>query len=116
MGNIVLLFCYVCLTVTGMAFIKAGGRQELLISSAKVIWQVNPLTLIGLACYAVSFVLYIVILPKYNLSYIFPILSGVVFVLTVLASYFVFKEAIGLYQWIGIAAILFGAAMMNLRR
>jgi len=116
MINIVLLITYVCLTVLGLLLVRMGGEQQLAISERVISLQFNILTLLGFLSYAISFVLFMVIIPRFNLSYISPITTGAVFVLTILASWLILREKIDILQWLGIGAILAGIVLMNIRR
>ena len=116
MSNILLLLGYISLTVLGMLLIKTGGQQQLAISEQVLSIKVSIQTLAGLLCYVLSFLLYMVVLPRFNLSYIAPITTGAVFALVILVSVVVLKESIGLYQWIGIGAIFIGITFMNLKK
>ena len=116
MISVILVITYICLTVLGMLLVRMGGQQQLSISDGDISFQLNFKTLLGLLSYVVSFMLFMIILPRFNLSYITPITTGAVFVLIILVSLVVLRERIELFQWIGIGAILSGIIFMNIRR
>ena len=64
-------------------------------------------------CYGISFLLYTVIISKFELGYISPILSGVVQIVTLIVAFFVFKEQFSLNAGIGAAMIIAGVIIMN---
>jgi len=115
-SNIILLLCYICLTVLGMLLIKIGGEQQMTLVDRTISLQINVYTLIGLGCYILSFLVYIVVLPRFDLSYISPITTGAVFALVMIVSIFVLKEKIGLFQWVGIGSIILGIVFMNVKK
>ena len=116
MINVILLIIYVCLTVLGLLLVRVGGEQQFALSERVISLEFNILTLLGFLSYAVSFVLFMIIIPRFNLSYITPITTGSVFVLTILVSWLILRERIDMYQWFGIGAILSGIILMNIRR
>jgi drug/metabolite transporter (DMT)-like permease len=59
--------------------------------------------------------MWIVIVQKYNLSYIAPMATGLSQVLIIAASIFILGEKIGTFQWMGIALVLGGVVLMNIK-
>ena len=60
--------------------------------------------------------LYIVILQKRDLSYIYPLSAGIVNVVSVMVGVIVLKEKISLTGYLGIAAIIIGVVLLNIKR
>ena len=52
----------------------------------------------------------------FDLSYIMPICTGVVQVVTLVASYFVFHEEISKQGIIGVALVIIGIMIMNFKK
>ena len=75
--------------------------------------RITGLSLVGYMCYGISFLLYTVIISKFELGYISPILSGVVQIVTLIVAFFVFKEQFSLNAGIGAAMIIAGVIIMN---
>ncbi len=72
---------------------------------------ISPLVLIGLGCYGLSTVLWLVLLTKVPLSFLYPMLSfGYVIIL--LLGKFMFKENVTLFRWYGVLLICFGIVMI----
>jgi len=65
----------------------------------------SPLIFLGGLMYAVSFVIWIAALSKLELSFMYPIATGAVFVLITLLSFVFLKENITPYRILGIALI-----------
>jgi small multidrug resistance pump len=75
----------------------------------------NLVSGVGFACYICSFLLFTRIVVIFDLSYIFPICTGVVQIVTLIASYYVFKEKISTYGIIGASLIILGVIIMNIK-
>ena len=114
---IIFLVLYLLLSTLGMVFIKMGGNNvNILFSKTIFSIQLSWISILGIVFYITSFILWIGILSKYNLSYISPIASGMAYVLIILFSKFILKENISLFQMIGIAVILIGVILMNIKK
>ena len=110
---IVYLFC----TVGGLTLVKLGSEaNKLAITSSFFNLQLSYLTVLGLVLYVVSFIMWIVIVQQFDLSYIQPVTTGLSYVLIIAASIFVLKETVAPMQWIGLGFILVGVILMNLKR
>ena len=102
-------FLYVLLSAGGLILFKLGS-QDLNISVSKNLFElkISWLMLLGIVCYACSFLLWLVIVSKLNLSFAMPLSVGLVNTLVLIGSYFVLHETITITQWIGVAVIIFG--------
>lgn len=107
---------YLLCTVGGLTLVKVGAENNAFnMTSSFFNLQLSHTTLIGLILYIISFIMWIVIVQKFNLSYIQPLTSGLAYILIIAASIFILKESISLFQWAGIIFILIGVVLMNLR-
>ena len=88
--------------------LKMGASTELLR------WQTwfSPAILIGLALYALSFVLTVRVYADYPLGIISPLMAGAIFLLINLFSVQFFSEALTLEKLIGTALIVSGMAVL----
>lgn len=117
MGFLLLLLCYLLATSMGLLLIKLGGAgTSFSIASQSISMQMDFKLIIGLMCYAASFVLFSVILQKQNLSIIYPLCAGVVNIVSVVLGVVVLRETISNTGIIGIALIIVGIVLMNLGR
>lgn len=116
--NILLIVIYVLLTVTGLILFKLGTNEGVSVSfsSGNLSVLLNFKSIIGLLCYVCSFLLYMVLVSKFNLSYIFPITQGVTYVLIFLSSIAIFKEKITTQGIIGILLVIVGIILLNIKR
>ena len=70
-------------------------------------WQI----LLGLACYAISVVVWILALTRVQVSVAYPMLS-LGYVVTALAAWWLFGEALTVQKLLGIAVIIVGVVIM----
>ncbi len=111
--EVLLVICYIVLSVSGLTFVKLGGAQTFSISDGRINWIIGIKTIIGLLVYVVSFLLYVFILPRFQLSYISPITTGSIYILVMVVSYVVFKERLSALQIAGALMILAGVLFMS---
>lgn len=108
---------YLILSTLGMTFIKMGGEDLNLVLSKSIFqFRIGIIGILGIVFYLISFGLWIIILSKYNLSFISPLASGLAYILIILSSKFLLKENISSYQYIGITIILIGIVLMNIKK
>ena len=70
-------------------------------------------SLIGIFCYGFSFLLWMFIVSKMDLTVAMPLSIALVNTLVVIGSCLFLKEKISLYQGIGIFIVIFGVCFMN---
>ena len=91
--KIVLICIYLIMTVAGLVLMKYGKNPgSISIQNGTFNFGISFISGIGLICYIISFVLFTRIVIMFDLSYIYPICTGIVQILTLIASKFVFKE------------------------
>ena len=93
---------------------KSGAPAEFI--DSRLHFNVNPFIIGGIALYGFSFVLYMYLLSKYDLGYIIPLTTALVYMIIFTASYFIFKEAFTPLKIAGIALIILGLIFLNLKR
>ncbi|MEM9922890.1 MAG: EamA family transporter [Cyanobacteria bacterium P01_D01_bin.50] len=111
-----LLLLSVSASVTGQLFLKIGAVKLGKVNAANVISQITgiittPELLIGLGCYGIGAVIYILLLTRVNLSVAGPSAS-LVYVFSVLLGYFIFKESIPVTRLIGLSLIVCGVILV----
>lgn len=114
----VLACIYVILSCSGLILFKLGSSAGLSIgfSQGFLNMKLSGLSLLGMLCYITSFLLYLVLVSKFDLGRIYPITTGVIFVGVMIASAVVLHENISWVQIIGSALILIGVVMLSLKR
>lgn len=110
----VLVLIYLVLTLSGLILMKKGGNPgSLSVSEGTANFGISLISLVGLVCYLCSFLLFTRIVVMFDLSYIMPICTGIVQVLTLVASKFIFKENITTAGIIGASLVIVGIVVMN---
>lgn len=111
----ILVIIYLILTTSGLIFMKMGGNTGAIsVVNKDITFAINGISSIGLVCYLISFLIYTKIVVMFDLSYIFPVCTGIVQILVLVAAKFIFKEDISLAGIIGTALIIVGIIVMNL--
>jgi drug/metabolite transporter (DMT)-like permease len=115
---IILLAIYISLSVLGLIPFKLGANRgiSLTATGGALGLRISWISIIGLCCYILSFILYMVIISKANLSYIYPISVGLCYIFVLAASYLVLKEKASLWSIIGTGFILIGIIIINVSK
>ena len=72
--------------------------------------------MLGFISYVGSFLIYtFYIIKKFDLSYIYPIITGITQVLVVIAGILLFKEKLNIYGIVGIILIILGVIFLNIK-
>lgn len=110
----ILVAIYVILSLSGLILMKKGGNAGSFSSSnGNLNFVINWISFFGLLCYLCSFLLFTRIVVMFDLSYIMPLTTGVVQVLTLVASKVVFKENISMASIVGASLVIIGIVVMN---
>lgn len=116
--NIILIIIYIILTVSGLVLFKLGSSQEFNFNynSGNISLNFNMKMILGLLCYVVSFLLYMFLVSKYDLSYIVPITQGVIYILIFLSSVVIFKDKVTVFSIIGTIMVISGIILLNIKK
>lgn len=71
----------------------------------------DPLVLIGLSFYAASLILWLMVLTKENLSFVYPLVAFS-YVVTVVLSRLILHEPVPSLRWLGLAVIVAGILLV----
>jgi len=108
--NVALIVLYVIFAVGGSTLIKYGGLAK--VASLMVLpivhVSISLVSLLGIICYGLSFFFYILLLNKFDLSFISPLTVGIVYVLLMATAVVVFNEQFTTLKTIGCTLILAG--------
>jgi multidrug transporter EmrE-like cation transporter len=88
----------------------AFSIQNILPIGVKV--TLNPFVMIGLLCYVVSVIVWLMVLSRVDVSYAYPLLS-VGYIVTAFAGRFFFDEILGPVRWAGILIICLGVYLVT---
>lgn len=114
--EISLLLLSVLAGVFGQFFLKLGALKLGKVEIANI-WNhlltmiTTPELVIGLICYGLGAIVYILLLTRVNLSIAAPAIS-LSYIFSVLLGHFWFRESIALTQVIGLAAISIGVILV----
>ena len=111
------LFLSILFSVAGQIFLKFGATKLAKISATGIVSKVieiflTPELILGLGCYGLGAIAYILLLTKVDLSMAAPAVS-LVYVFSVLLGYFLFKEAIPVSRALGLGFIIFGVVLVT---
>src|SRR5574344_900629 len=116
MKKSILVVIYVILTLSGLVLMKFGGNTgTFCFKSSSFEFTMSFISLLVFFCYIGSFLLFTNIVVKFDLSYIMPITAGIIQVLTLLCGYVIFKEQISINGIIGVALVIIGIIVMNIK-
>ena len=115
--GVLIIVIYLLLSTGGLVLIKSGANSvELGIKQGIFNCSISLISIVGLICYIGSFLIFtFVIVKKFDLTYIMPILTGISQVIVILAGLFVFKEHIGNFGIVGIIFLILGEIMLNIK-
>lgn len=114
--KIILIVLYLILTVSGLILMKIGGNTgTFAIKDHDINFGINVISLLGFVCYICSFLLFTKIVLMFDLSYIYPILTGIVQILSLVLSSVVLKEKISWQVIIGAVIVIVGILIMNIK-
>jgi drug/metabolite transporter (DMT)-like permease len=101
----VLIFIPVIIASIGQLILKSGMNQVGQFELIKTF--TNPLVLLGLAFYGASAVLWLLVLSRESLSFVYPLVA-MSYVLTVFLSKTILHETVPSLRWVGLAVIVVG--------
>ena len=112
------IILYAVISVAGLTLVKLGSNNPLTLSmgTSGISFAVGWMTLLGLILYVASFLIYMTLIAKNNLTYVTPVSSAIVYILTMIVSLVLLKEQVTPMQWVGWCLILVGALLMNLKK
>lgn len=115
--KIISIIIYLILTVGGLVLVKSGAETtSLAIQNGTFNFSMQLKVMLGFIAYVGSFLIYtFYIIKKFDLSYIYPIITGITQVLVVIAGILLFKEKLSIYGIIGIILIILGVIFLNLK-
>ena len=112
--QIILVIIYLILTISGLVLMKLGGNPgSLAIENGNMNFGISLISLAGFVCYLGSFLLFTRLVVMFDLSYIMPLCTGIVQVLTLVASKVIFKENITTLGIVGASLVIIGIIVMN---
>lgn len=116
--TIILIGVYIILTVSGLVLFKIGTNENFSIKyvTGDLSIQLNIKVILGLLCYLCSFLLYMFLVSKFDLSYIVPITQGIIYILIFASSIAIFKDNINNFSIIGTIMVIVGIVLLNIKK
>jgi multidrug transporter EmrE-like cation transporter len=113
-----LIFLYVITTSAALIVLKWGSKAGAFVHyvNDKIHFNVNFYTVSGITLYGVSFMLYTFLISRYDLGYIIPLTTALVYIMIFTASFILFKESFTLIKLLGIVLILGGLVLLNFKK
>ncbi len=118
MINWIYLVFYVVFAVSGSTLLKLGSTNTVktLFVVPFINLNVSLITFIGFIFYGLSFIFYMILLSKFDLSFISPLTVGLVYVLLMITAFVFFNESITLFKLLGSSLILIGILLMIVKK
>lgn len=115
--DIMFIGVYIVLTISGVVLFKLGTQKGFLVSVSTGVFnlKISLLSILGLVCYLCSFLMYIFLISKFDMSYIVPVTTGVVQVAIFVFAILIFKESVSISKVVATALILIGVIIMNIK-
>lgn len=114
--NIILFISYVILASSGLILYKLGVNDtNFTLNIFNITINYSIKMILGLFCYGFSFILWMIIVSKMNLTFAMPLSVALVNTFVVVSSCLILKEKISLNQGIGIFLIILGVCIMTLK-
>lgn len=114
--SVLYLIVYALISACGLLFIKIAFRNSADVSELlpRIGWLLrSPAFLFGMLLYVTGFVMWIAMLSRGELSYVFPVASGALYLAVTLLAVLVLHEAVTPLRIVGILAILIGIVLVG---
>jgi multidrug transporter EmrE-like cation transporter len=110
---VLILTNIVCLVLGQTAWKYGLENIQLSGSLVQKFFQIifSPLILLGFALYVFATVIWMYLLSKLPLSFLYP-LQSIAYVLALFIAVYLFKEQIPVTRWIGVTVIMFGVYLV----
>lgn len=111
----ILIIIYLILTVSGLILYKKGTNSDFLfiINNNSLSIKLSLVSILGLVCYLMSFLMYMLILPKFDLTFIYPLMSAISYVSIYILSILILNESVTTLGVIGSLIIVVGIFIVN---
>lgn len=115
--KIISIIIYLCCSVGGLILMKAESNSTAIAMNNGIFnFSMGFKSMLGFILYIGSFLIYtFYIIKQFDLSFIFPIITGITQILVILAGVFLFKETMSTYSIIGVFLIIAGVTFLNIK-
>ena len=114
----VLIALYVLATSAALIVLKLSSKVAAPVQflEGKPQFHINGGTIAGVILYGISFLLYMYLISSFDLGYIIPLTTALVYIIIFTASFVIFNEAFTAFKVGGIALIVAGLILLNLKK
>lgn len=118
MTDIILFLLYFLSSCSGLVLIKLGStiKDGLILKIPMFDASLSVVSAVGFVCYIASFLLYVVLVGRFELSFLYPFTVGVISILIFICSFIFFHEVITALKVLGLCLILIGVYLLNLHK
>ena len=114
MKLIIIFTCYVLLASSGLILFKSGSlNANLTLNIFGLAINYSVKMILGMLCNGFSFLLWMLIVSKMNLTIAMPLSVAIVNTLIVVESVLILKEKMAITQGIGIFIVIVGVCIMT---
>ena len=114
MSKIFFVCIYICLSLLGVTLMKKGGNPgKLKINNKDINISMSMVSAVGWISYLGSFLLFTRIVVIFDLSYIMPLVTGIIQILTIILARVIFKETLTKKSIMGAVLVIIGIFIMN---
>ncbi len=115
--NYIIMAISIGLAIAGQLLMKRGMMSFGTFPVSQLIVNIipmflNPWVFVGLVCFGLSSVFWLVVLSRMELSLVYPMVS-VAYVIVALLSWYFFRENLSVIRWAGIAVIVMGVVLIS---
>jgi multidrug transporter EmrE-like cation transporter len=112
----IIIGLYVITTSFALIMLKLGSTDGSLVSveGSRLHLNLTAMSIVGGLLYGTSFLIYTFLVAKYDLGFIIPLVTGLVYVFIFVLSFFIFKESFSFIKVLSIALIFTGVTLLSL--
>lgn len=112
--NKILIALYTVLTAVSLILLKMGTLGGIISTeNGSIALNLGFLAILGIFTYGLSFLMYIILVSKYELGFIVSLTTALVYIIVFTASFVIFKETFTILKIIAIGFILAGVVLLN---
>lgn len=111
----IIIAAYVIATSLALILLRLGSKNGAPVSfvDGRLSFNITAMIVAGIFSFGVSFLLYTYLLSIYDLGFIVPLTTGIVYAIIFVASYFIFHESFTPIKLFAIAIIFIGVILLN---
>lgn len=113
--SIIFFLLYAIISSSGLVLFKSGS-ENLKVNYIKGLLnlEISSQVLIGILCYGLSFIMWLLIVNKLDLTYAMPLGVGLTNIFVIIGSKFILKEEITINKIIAIVLIVVAVFIINI--